>query len=76
MEMERFLNWNKSKLFKIYIQNYGLLGDLSEHVYSDFDQLNILSPHDTHSTLLKIKTVVKRQEKGIEEEVILIITNI
>jgi len=59
----------KSDLFRIYERNYGLYGDLSEHVYSHYDQQNILSPYDTHSALLKVKMVIQRQEKGIMEEV-------
>ncbi|CAI2374909.1 unnamed protein product [Moneuplotes crassus] len=59
----------KSRLFQIYIKNDPLYGNLSEHVYNDYDQQNILSPHDANSALIKVKLIVQRQDKGIHEEI-------
>jgi hypothetical protein len=57
-----------TKLYQIFEKYYGQFGELSEHVYSEYDQQNILSPQDTYNILIKIKMVIQRKERGVNDD--------
>lgn len=58
----------KTKLYQIFEKYFDNVGELSDHVYSDFEEHNILSPQDTYSTLIKTKMVIQRQNKGVKDD--------
>lgn len=53
-----------TKLYHLYIRYYQQFDELSEAVYKDFDDYNILSPQDVYSVLQRVKIIVHRQKKG------------
>ena len=58
----------ETKLYQIFEKYYGVFGELSDHVYNEFDEYNILSPQDTYSALVKIKLIIQRMEKGVKDD--------
>ena len=58
----------ETRLYQIFEKYYGIFGELSDHVYNEFDEYNILSPQDTYSALVKIKLIIQRMEKGVKDE--------